>query len=615
MRLSTCGGNTRARALLLFSVLFLLCSDYPLAHAQTSTQKRPLVGAIRWDAWCGNRETACQAVQKSLGPEHWHYRLPFFSQVISSSQVFIDGASQAVVDQEITYANRAGIDYWAFVTYNAESALSLSLKYYLSSSDKQKIRFCSITELIRWGTVQDHSWAITRIIPLMKESTYLKVLDGRPLLYLGFIDDQIVAQNWGNLAALRQGVDDFRSAVRAAGAGNPYIVIMDVNPARARSLAQQLGGDAISSYVPGGLNTAQGAPYSALVSATESFWESSKVTGSQVIPIVMSGWDRRPRVENPVPWEPQQQPGVGIQYYYEAPRPSELANHLRHALTWVSSQPASDEANAVLIYAWNENDEGGWLVPTLSEGTARLDAIQDVLIAISAVVNGASFAPGAAVAPGSIASVFGSALASSASGTSLRMNGIAASLFDIFPTQINFQVPWELSGQSRALITISAGSVVSTPASVDIAPFAPGIFTVPSTLPQNSAGNPQGAILIATTGEIAALNGFIPGARARPANHDEFLTIYCTGLGPVSNQPATGAKASENPLSVTVTTPTVSIGGRRATVAFSGLAPGFIGLYQVNVQVPSDPALIGGAVPLVLSIGGATSNTVTIAVE
>ena len=92
------------------------------------------------------------------------------------------------------------------------------------------------------------------------------------------------------------------------------------------------------------------------------------------------------------------------------------------------------------------------------------------------------------------------------------------------------------------------------------------------------------------------------------------MQIYGTGLGPVTNQPASGDPAPSDPLSETVMTPTVTIGGVSATVNFSGLAPGFVGLYQVNATVP-DNVPTGDAVPVVLNIGGAASNTVTIAVH
>jgi len=140
---------------------------------------------------------------------------------------------------------------------------------------------------------------------------------------------------------------------------------------------------------------------------------------------------------------------------------------------------------------------------------------------------------------------------------------------------------------------------------VNIAPFAPGLFTL------NATGTGQGAVLISGTAQFAAPLS-VPGSR--PALRGEFISIYGTGLGAVSNQPATGAAAQANPPSVTTSTPTVTIGGILAPVSFSGLAPGAVGLYQVNVQVPTGtPA--GNAVPVTLSIGGVTSNTVTIAVQ
>src|ERR1700693_3078812 len=99
-----------------------------------------------------------------------------------------------------------------------------------------------------------------------------------------------------------------------------------------------------------------------------------------------------------------------------------------------------------------------------------------------------------------------------------------------------------------------------------------------------------------------------------PTTPGSYIQIYCTGLGPVTNQPPTGGSALVSPLSATTTSPTVTIGGTAATVVFSGLAPGAIGEYQVNVQVPAS-APSGNAVPVVISIGGVNSNPVTISVQ
>jgi hypothetical protein len=65
--------------------------------------------------------------------------------------------------------------------------------------------------------------------------------------------------------------------------------------------------------------------------------------------------------------------------WYQNCTPKELGKNVRHAVEWVKGNPSTCPANAVLIYAWNELCEGGWIVPTLTEGTARLDAIKAAL--------------------------------------------------------------------------------------------------------------------------------------------------------------------------------------------------------------------------------------------
>jgi len=178
----------------------------------------------------------------------------------------------------------------------------------------------------------------------------------------------------------------------------------------------------------------------------------------------------------------------------------------------------------------------------------------------------------------------------------------------VSPTQINFQVPEELQGKAQVTAAVTVNNMTSVPQTITLASSAPAIFTA------NNQGTGQGAIQIANTTLFAAPIGSIPGAQSQPASKGEFIAIYCTGLGAVTNQPPTGSPASSNPLSTTIATPTVTIGGIQATVSFSGLTPGTVGLYQVNVQVPEGvPA--GDTVPMVLAIGGNQSNTVTIAIS
>jgi uncharacterized protein (TIGR03437 family) len=120
-----------------------------------------------------------------------------------------------------------------------------------------------------------------------------------------------------------------------------------------------------------------------------------------------------------------------------------------------------------------------------------------------------------------------------------------------------------------------------------------------------------------------SLNGdpnLVPGAK--PESRGNVIVVFATGQGgqfinPATQQPltlASGVGAPSNQLFATAMTPTITIGGVPATVFFSGLAPGFVGLWQLNIVVPPN-APTGNAVPLVVTLNGQTGLTTTIAVN
>jgi len=230
-------------------------------------------------------------------------------------------------------------------------------------------------------------------------------------------------------------------------------------------------------------------------------------------------------------------------------------------------------------------------------------------ISSGGVVNSASFT--AAVAPGGLASVWGSYLLNSPSqatgvplpttlaGVSIQIGDTLAPLLYASATLVNLQIPWEVSGQSQITLSAVLNGQNGPIQTANLVPFAPAIFAT------NGQGTGQGAIL---NGSYQLVNS------SNPVSAGSTVQIYCTGLGPVTNSPSTGFPASSTTLSNTVNVPAVVIGGANAAVEFSGLTPGEVGLYQVNVIVP-DGAAKGNAVPVSISIGGAMSNTVTVAIE
>ena len=220
---------------------------------------------------------------------------------------------------------------------------------------------------------------------------------------------------------------------------------------------------------------------------------------------------------------------------------------------------------------------------------------------------------GSMVAPGSIASVYGSfgvgagvwaspgTLPTSLAGLSMQFDGgVPARLFYVSDGQVNIQIPWELAGRSQASLTATVGGQTSAPQTVDLVAYAPAIFST------NSQGTGQGAILDGAYNVVDTSHPATPGST--------IVLIYATGLGGVTNAPASGAGAPGNPLARTIASLGVKIGGVPAQIVYAGLAPGFAGEYQINAKVPANAAT-GDAVPVTIAMGGVASNTVAIAVR
>jgi uncharacterized protein (TIGR03437 family) len=231
--------------------------------------------------------------------------------------------------------------------------------------------------------------------------------------------------------------------------------------------------------------------------------------------------------------------------------------------------------------------------------------LQGALPVVSAngVVNAASFA--SQVSPGALATVFGTNFALrnagakaplplSLGGVSVSVNGQAAPILFVTPAQVNFQVPWETALGSSATVTVSVNGGASNSINVQVLGAAPGLFSLSSghAVVQNSD---------------YTLND--PG---NPAKAGSTIIAYLTGSGPVSPAVADGAITPGDPLVSASSASSATVGSSPAHIAFAGLAPGFVGLVQVNVVVPSD--LQTGDYPLAVTIGSETSNAATISV-
>jgi uncharacterized protein (TIGR03437 family) len=182
-----------------------------------------------------------------------------------------------------------------------------------------------------------------------------------------------------------------------------------------------------------------------------------------------------------------------------------------------------------------------------------------------------------------------------------------APLLFVGPNQINFQMPQGIAAGNNVASQLTKPDGSTSLSTVVIAANGPGIFTIlQNGQGQAAALNPD----YSQNGNPQSIVG------AKPVMRDTFIQIYATGGGDTTPalMPGEAAPASGNPLVLTNVQPTVTIGGQSAQVLFSGMAPGFVGLWQINAQIPQSVAP-GNAVPLVINAGGVASNTVTIAVQ
>jgi uncharacterized protein (TIGR03437 family) len=225
--------------------------------------------------------------------------------------------------------------------------------------------------------------------------------------------------------------------------------------------------------------------------------------------------------------------------------------------------------------------------------------------------NGASFVANGPLAPGSIVSAFWQnpaastaqatmlPLSTSLGGVQLSIGGRNVPLFYASATQVNAQIPLDVTPNSSPsasfTVTVAGSSAFTAPQTLTIAPASPGIFLT------------QGQ------GVIQDANGVLISS-SNPASAGQVVVIYTTGLGAVDQSVALGAPAPGSP-PANVTTPVqVTIGGQSGTVQFAGLTPGLVGLYQVNVVVPAG-VTPGSAVPVVIVQNNVSSNLAPMVVK
>ena len=263
---------------------------------------------------------------------------------------------------------------------------------------------------------------------------------------------------------------------------------------------------------------------------------------------------------------------------------------------------------ATYISTFGEDEAGELYLAHHGGGVVyRIEGYARPAFTARSVLNAASFEPG--LTPGSAATLFAAGITTRAgivqspnlplrrelAGLSVLINGVDVPLYAVAyvngQEQVNFQMPFNWPGP-RVRMSVLLNGVASQEVEVPVAEFQPGVF--------------------AANGEAIVVDA-LANTLARTVRGGQLVYFYATGLGPVSNQPLAGSASPSAPLARVLSLPVVTIGGVTCELQFAGLAPGFAGIYQVNIRIPG--GLSRGVQELVATAGGVRGRAAPVTVE
>jgi uncharacterized protein (TIGR03437 family) len=242
----------------------------------------------------------------------------------------------------------------------------------------------------------------------------------------------------------------------------------------------------------------------------------------------------------------------------------------------------------------------GSLLPATAQITGSVNSNSAPVLFPRGTVN-AFYRSSGVLAPGTVAEVYGSSLATSTvspplplpfslNSTSLLIGGASPPLFFLSSGQLNVQIPIELQGGRQYQIIVSANGAITLPDTLDMNPVQPGVLAFDDG--HTVAQRPGDGTLVDAT---------------RPAKAGEILTLYLLGMGATNPAVPTGQLApAVEPLARATAQPVVTVNGQSAEIFYAGLTPMSIGLYQINFRVPNNaPA---GDLDLVVTQNGVPAN-------
>lgn len=336
-----------------------------------SKKKAPVrVSAVNWDCSLPSDTYFGYHQTRTLSPQKYRSITPFYADILREDKIDYHVRTQEEYDKELGYAIQAGIDYFSYVFYPDAGSkahvptsssdcshkvyeLNYARKMHQNSKLRKKIGIAAI--------MGSHPFAeedYLELAVLLKQPYYEKI-KGRPIVYLFRRINQ-------------EEMEQVRNAVKKVGGKQPLFIVM-FN--RLPQHADYCLVDGISAYActRGDIET-----YTELLEGSLQDNEEHAQKHEFAIPLFTTGWSPAPRMDIPSPW-------VNYRHnrYAKGATADELREGAKKFSVWIKESLADRFSGHIMMFAWNEFEEGGWICPTYNEdlsiNTERVTAISEII--------------------------------------------------------------------------------------------------------------------------------------------------------------------------------------------------------------------------------------------
>jgi hypothetical protein len=343
--------------------LYLVILIPATTHAQ---QAKPTakVGAYYFDGWSGKTDE--MHMTKLLATEYAD-RKPVWGWRDDTVEI---------MQKQIDYCADHDIAFWAFDWYYPEgkdktTPLNNALELYLKAPNSKRLQFCLLVANHAGFRIGPKDWdaCCEKWIELFQTPTHLR-LDGQPLLI--FFSPDELKKAFGGVDGVRMALDSLRAKAKKAGLSGVSVAACTGPGGHLADLARS-GYTILTgyNYSLGWMNGGGSQPFRKLIEGNERiFKQMAETTPLPYVPAITAGWDRRP-------WEKDKLPPEKMSVWYPDRTPKLVEDFMRLGVRWLDKHPdKATPQRLLLIYAWNENGEGGYLTPTAQDGTEYLKAVQ-----------------------------------------------------------------------------------------------------------------------------------------------------------------------------------------------------------------------------------------------